>query len=122
MGLFSGLFGSTKKEEAADEQAQALKRFLKEKLPTNYTSSPKYAVSVTRSDRGYAAVITLDMCSDGSDYTGFGKEDYAGLADMESDYVLGTLSDPPVTVSVTFVMDFGGRNKVTMEKGRILAK
>jgi len=123
MGLFSSLFGGAKKaEETGDENAQALKRFFKEKLPPNYTSSPKYAVSVTSGDRGYAAAVTLDMNSDGSDYTGFGQDDYAGLADMESDYVFDMLTDPPVTVNVTFVMDFGGKNRITVEKGRILSK
>ncbi len=123
MGLFSGLFGGAKKaEEAGDGNVQALKRFFKEKLPPNYTNSPKYAVSITGGDRGYAAAVTLDMNSDGSDYAGFGQDDYAGLADMESDYVFEMLTDPPVTVRVTFVMDFGGKNRITVEKGRILSK
>ena len=124
MGLFSNLFGggAKKAEEVNDGQAQALKQFFKEKLPANYTNSPKYTVAVTHSDRGYAAAITLDMHSDGSDYAGFGKDDYANLSDLESDYVFDMLTDPPVSVLVTFLMDFGGKNKITVEKGRILAK
>ncbi len=124
MGLFSNLFGggAKKAEEASDENAQALKRFFKEKLPPNYTSSPKYAVSITSGDRGYAATVTLDMGSDGSDYSGFGKDDFANLSEMESDYVFGMLSDPPVSVWVTFLMDFGGKNQVKVDKGRVLSK
>ncbi len=124
MGFFSNPFGggAKKPEEANDGNAQALKRFFKEKLPPNYTSSPKYAVSITHGDQGYAATVTLDMQSDGSDYDGFGKDDFAGLADMESDYVLEKLTDPPVTVRVTFLMDFGGKNRIPMDKGRILSK
>lgn len=125
MGLFSNLFGggAKKAEEANDEQAQALKQFFKEKLPANYVNSPKYAISVTRGDKGYEARINLDMGSDGSDFSGFGKDDFAGLADMESSYVFDEfVKDPPVTVTVIFDMDFGPKNKVTVNKGRALAK
>jgi len=123
MGLFSNLFGGgAKKEEANDEQAKALRRFFEKQLPENYVNSPKYAVSITHGDQGYAAAVTLDMQSDGSDYAGFGKDDFAGLADLESDYVLEKLTDPPVTVRVTFLMDFGGKNRITAEKGKILSK
>ena len=103
MGLFSNLFGggAKKVEEVNDENAQALKRFFKEKLPANYVNSPKYAISITRGDKGYEARINLDMGSDGSDYAGFGKDDFAGLADMESSYVFDEfIKDPPVTVTV----------------------
>lgn len=125
MGLFANLFGggAKKAEEASDGQAQALKQFFKEKLPPNYTSSPKYAVSITSGDQGYAATVTLDMQSDGSDYTGFGKDDFAGLADMESSYVFDEfVKDPPVSVWVTFLMDFGGKNQIKVDKGRVLSK
>lgn len=124
MGLFSSLFGGGKKvEEVNDENAQALKQYFKEKLPANYTNSPKYAISITRGDKGYEARINLDMVSDGSDYTGFDKDDFAGLADMESSYVFdGFVKDPPVTVTVIFDMDFGPKNKITVNKGRALAK
>ncbi len=124
MGLFSNLFGGGAKraEEASDENAQALKQFFKEKLPKNYVNSSKYAVSVTHSDRGYAATVTLDMGSDGSDYNGFGQDDFARLSDMESDYVLEMLSDPPVSVLLTFLMDFGGKNQIKVDKGRVLSK
>ena len=123
MGLFANLLGGgAKKEEANDANAQALKQFFKEKLPANYVNSPKYAVSVTQGDRGYAARITLDMGSDGSDYAGFGKDDFAGLADMESGYVFDEfLQDPPVSVLITLVMDFG-KTKIPVDKGRSLAK
>jgi len=123
MGLFSNLFGGgAKKEEANDGQAEALKQFFKEKLPANYTNSPKYAVSITGGDRGYAATVTLDMQSDGSDYAGFGKDDFANLSELESDYVLEMLSDPPVSVMLTFLMDFGGKNQIKVDKGRVLSK
>ena len=125
MGLFSNLFGggAKKVEEVNDENAQALKQFFKEKLPANYVNSPKYAISITRGDKGYEARINLDMGSDGSDYAGFGKDDFAGLADMESSYVFDEfVKDPPVTVIVTFDMDFGPRNRITVNKGRALAK
>lgn len=123
MGFFSNLFGGgAKKEEVNDGQAQALRQFFDEKLPKNYVNSSKYAVSVTHSDRGYAASVTLDMLSDGSDYNGFGQDDFARLSDMEADYVFGMLSDPPVSVAVTFQMDFGGKNKIAVDKGRLLSK
>ncbi len=125
MGLFSNLFGggAKKVEEVNDANAQALKQFFKEKLPANYVNSPKYAISITRGDKGYEARVNLDMGSDGSDYTGFGKDDYAGLADMESSYVFDEfIQDPPVTVIVILDMDFGPKNKITVNKGRALAK
>ncbi len=123
MGLFSNLFGSgAKKEEADDGQAQALKQFFKEKLPKEYVSSSKYAVSITHSDRGYAASVTLDMTADGSTYEGFGKDNFAELADWESERVFDMLTDPPVSVAVTFLMDFGGKNRIPMDRGRILSK
>lgn len=125
MGFLSNLFGggAKKVEEVNDENAQALKRFFKEKLPANYVNSPKYAVSITRGDKGYEARVNLDMGSDGSDYAGFGQDDFAGLADMESSYVFDAfIQDPPVTVIVIFDMDFGPKNKITVNKGRALAK
>ena len=36
--------------------------------------------------------------------------------------VFDLLPEPPVTVTVIFDMDFGGKNKVTMNRGRLLAK
>ncbi len=123
MGLFSNLFGGgARKEEADDGQAQALKQFFQEKLPQEYVNSPKYAVSITHSDRGYAAAVTLDMTADGSTYDGFGKDNFAELADWESERVFDMLTDPPVSVAVTFLMDFGGKNKIPMDRGRILSK
>ena len=124
VGLFSNLFGGGAKKaaEVSDEQAQALKQFFKEKLPAGYTSSPKYAVAVTRRGQGVAAAVTLDMCSDGSGYDGFGEEDFANLSELESDYVFEKLTEPPVSVQVTFLMDFGGKNRITVKKGWIQAK
>ena len=124
MGLFSNLFGGgAKKGEIDDPKAQALKQFFKEKLPANYVNSPKYAISITQGSEGYQARINLDMASDGSDYTGFGKDDFANLADLESGYVFDEfVKDPPVTVTVIFDMDFGPRNKITVNRGRALAK
>ena len=125
MGLFSKLFGGGEAapEAPLDENGRALRDYFREKLPKNYVNSPKYAVSVTHGDKGYEARINLDMASDGSDYAGFGKDDFAGLADMESSYVFDEfVKDPPVTVTVIFDMDFGGKNKVTVNKGRVLAK
>lgn len=122
MGLFSNLFGGgAKKGEIDDPKAQALKQFFKEKLPANYVNSPKYAISITQGSEGYQARINLDMASDGSDYTGFGKDDFANLADLESGYVFDEfVKDPPVTVTVIFDMDFGPRNKITVNRGRAL--
>ncbi len=123
MGLFSGLFGGAKKaEEVNDANAQALKQYFKETIPADYINSPKYAVSITRGDKGYEARLNLDMTADGSTYEGFGKDNFAELADWESERVFDMLTDPPVTVIVTFDMDFGGKNKVTMNRGRALAK
>ena len=124
MGLFSNLFGGgAKKGEIDDPNAQALKQFFKEKLPANYVNSPKYAISITQGSEGYQARINLDMASDGSDYTGFGKDDFANLADLESGYVFDEfVKAPPVTVTVIFDMDFGPRNKITVNRGRALAK
>ncbi len=124
MGLFSNLFGGGVKrpEEVNDANAQALKQYFKEKLPSEYTNSAKYAISITRGDKGYEARIDMDMTSDGSTYEGFAKENFAELADWESERVFDMLSDPPVTVTVIFDMDFGGKNKVTMNRGRLLAK
>ena len=117
MGLFSSLFGGgAKKEDINDENVQALKQFFKEKLPASYVKSPKYAVSITKTSWGYAARLTLDMLADGSDYSGFSKNDFAGLSDLESDYVFDQLTSPPVSVMVTLDMDFGGKNHTTVEK------
>ena len=124
MGLFSNLFGggAKKVEEANDENAQALKQFFKENLPSEYVNSAKYAISITRGDKGYEARINMDMGADGSTYDGFAKENFAELADWESERVFDLLPAPPVTVTVIFDMDFGGKNKVTMDRGRLLAK
>ena len=124
MGLFSGLFGggAKKVEEVNDENAQALKRFFKENLPSEFANSAKYAIAVTRGDKGYEARINMDMGADGSTYQGFAKENFEELADWESERVFDLLPAPPVTVTVIFDMDFGGKNKVTMNRGRLLAK
>lgn len=124
MGLFSNLFGggAKKPEEVNDANAQALKQFFKENLPGEYANSAKYAISITQGDKGYEARINMDMTSDGSTYDGFAKENFAELADWESERVFDLLPEPPVTVTVIFDMDFGGKNKVTMNRGRLLAK
>ena len=124
MGLFSSLFGggAKKVEEVNDENAQALKRFFKENLPGEFVNSAKYAIAVTRGDKGYEARINMDMGADGSTYQGFAKENFEELADWESERVFDLLPAPPVTVTVIFDMDFGGKNKVTMNRGRLLAE
>ena len=124
MGLFSSLFGggAKKVEEVNDENAQALERFFKENLPGEFVNSAKYAIAVTRGDKGYEARINMDMGADGSTYQGFAKENFEELADWESERVFDLLPAPPVTVTVIFDMDFGGKNKVTMNRGRLLAK
>ena len=124
MGLFSSLFGggAKKVEEVNDENAQALKRFFKENLPGEFVNSAKYAIAVTQGDKGYEARINMDMGADGSTYQGFAKENFEELADWESERVFDLLPAPPVTVTVIFDMDFGGKNKVTMNRGRLLAK
>ena len=124
MGLFSNLFGggAKKVEEVNDENAQSLKQFFKENLPSEFVNSAKYAISITRGDKGYEAQINMDMGADGSTYQGFVKENFAELADRESERVFDLLPAPPVTVTVIFDMDFGGKNKVTMNRGRLLSK
>lgn len=124
MGLFSSLFGggAKKAEEVNDANAQALKQFFKENLPSEFANSAKYAISITRGDKGYEARINMDMGADGSTYQGFAKENFEELADWESERVFDLLPAPPVTVTVIFDMDFGGKNKVTMNRGRLLAK
>ncbi len=123
MGLFSSLFGggAKKVEEVNDENAQALKRFFKENLPSEFANSAKYAISIIRGDKGYEARINMDMGADGSTYNGFAKENFEELADWESERVFDLLPEPPVTVVVIFDMDFG-KTKVTMNRGRLLAK
>lgn len=123
MGFLSNLFGGGKKvEEVNDANAQALKQFFKENLPSEFINSAKYAISITQGDKGYEARINMDMTADGSTYDGFAKENFAELADWESERVFDLLPKPPVTVTVIFDMDFGGKNKVTMNRGRALAK
>ena len=122
MGLFSNLFGGSKKaEEINDANAQALKQFFKENLPGEFANSAKYAISITQDGEGYEARINMDMTADGSTYDGFAKENFAELADWESERVFDLLPAPPVTVTVIFDMDFGGKNKVTINRGRLLA-
>lgn len=122
MGFLSNLFGGAKKaEEVNDANAQALKQFFKENLPSEFVNSAKYAISVTQGDKGYEARINMDMGADGSTYDGFAKENFAELADWESERVFDLLPAPPVTVTVIFDMDFG-KTKVTMNRGRLLAK
>ena len=123
MGFLSTLFGggAKKPEEVNDENAQALKRFFKENLPSEFTNSARYTISITRGDKGYEAGINMDMTSDGSSYDGFAKENFEELADWESERVFDLLPEPPVTVTVIFDMDFG-KTKVTMNRGRLLAK
>ena len=123
MGLFSSLFGggAKKAEEVNDASAQALKQFFKENLPSEFVNSAKYAIAITQGDKGYEARINMDMGADGSTYQGFTKENFAELADWESERVFDLLPEPPVTVTVIFDMDFG-KTKVTMNRGRLLAK
>ena len=127
MGFFSNLFsnllggGGKMAEEADDANAQALKQFFKENLPSEFTNSARYAISITQGDKGYEARINMDMGADGSTYDGFTKENFAELADWESERVFDLLPEPPVTVTVIFDMDFG-KTKVTMNRGRLLAK
>ena len=123
MGLFSNLFGggAKKVEEVNDANAQALKQLFKD-LPSEFVNSARYAISITRGDKGYEARMNMDMGADGSTYDGFAKENFAELADWESERVFDLLPEPPVTVIVIFDMDFGGKNKVTMNRGRLLAK
>ena len=122
MGFLSNLFGGAKKvEEVNDANAQALKQFFKENLPSEFTNSARYTISITRGDKGYEARINMDMTSDGSSYDGFAKENFEELADWESERVFDLLPEPPVTVIVIFDMDFG-KAKVTMNRGRLLAK
>ncbi|MEY8419963.1 hypothetical protein AALA83_11905 [Oscillospiraceae bacterium 44-5] len=123
MGLFSNLFGGSAKkvEEVNDANAQALKQFFKENLPSEFVNSAKYTISITRGDKGYEARINMDMGADGSSYDGFAKENFEELADWESERVFDLLPEPPVTVTVIFDMDFG-KTKVTMNRGRLLAK
>ena len=123
MGLFSNLFGggAKKVEEVNDANAQALKQFFKENLPSEFTNSARYTISITRGDKGYEARINMDMGADGSTYDGFAKENFAELADWESERVFDLLPEPPVTVTVIFDMDFG-KTKVNMNRGRLLAK
>ena len=92
-------------------------------------TSPRVSVSftelgisaITRGDKGYEARINMDMGADGSTYNGFAKENFEELADWESERVFDLLPEPPVTVTVIFDMDFG-KTKVTMNRGRLLAK
>ena len=122
MGFLSNLFGGAKKaEEVNDANAQALKQFFKENLPSEFVNSAKYAISITQGDKGCEARINMDMGADGSTYDGFAKENFAELADWESERVFDLLPAPPVTVTVIFDMDFG-KTKVTMNRGRLLAK
>lgn len=116
--FFARLFGGSSggKPEA---QAAALRRYFDEKLPKNYTASPQYDVSITPAPDLPAARITLDMCSDGSDYAGFGEEDYANISELESSYVFETfLTDPPCPVSVTFDMVFDHGRRIAVNRGR----
>ena len=124
MGLFSNLFGggAKKVEDVNDANSQVLKQFFKENLPSEFVNSAKYAISITQGDKGCEARINMDMGADGSTYDGFAKENFAELADWESERVFDLLPEPPVTVTVIFDMDFGGKNKVTMNRGRLLAK
>ncbi|MCI8422805.1 MAG: hypothetical protein HFF50_04625 [Lawsonibacter sp.] len=123
MGFFSRLFGGAKKtEEVNDANAQALKQFFKEKLPGEFTISSKYTISITRSGKGYEARINMDMTADGSTYDGFGQENFEELADWESERIFELLPEPPVPVVVIFDMDFGGKNKVTMNRGSLPTK
>ena len=122
MGFLSNLFGGAKKaEEVNDASAQALKQFFKENLPSEFVNSARYAISITQGDKGYEARINMDMGADGSTYNGFTKENFEELADWESERVFDLLPEPPVTVTVIFDMDFG-KTKVTMNRGRLLAK
>lgn len=114
--FFTRLFGG---KSGGETEAAALRRYFDQKLPKNYVASPQYAVSITPSPELYTARITLDMCSDGSDYAGFGESDYADLSELESSYVFETfLTDPPCPVDVTFDMVFDRGRRVTVNRGR----
>ncbi len=116
MGLFSKLFGG-KDAGTSGGAASPLRSYFDENLPKSYTQSKKYAVHIQEEAGKAAARITLDMLADGSDYKGFGEEDYWNLAEMESGYLLtGCVAEPPVPTDFTLELVFGGGRTVTVTK------
>lgn len=114
MGLFSKLFGGGQNGGAP---AGTLKSYLDARLPKNYVQSKKYAVSIQETAGRSAARITLDMLADGSDYKGFGEEDYLNLAEMESGYLLtGCIAEPPAPTDFTLELVFDGGRTITVTK------
>ncbi len=114
MGLFSKLFGGSQNGGAS---AGTLKSYLDAKLPKNYVQSKKYAVSIQETAGRSAARITLDMLADGSDYKGFGEEDYLNLAEMESGYLLtGCIAEPPAPTDFMLELVFDGGRTITVTK------
>lgn len=117
MGLFSKLFGGNKSGGASGAPASPLRSYIDGNLPKNYTQSKKYAVSILESGQRAVAKITLDMLADGSDYKGFGEEDYLNLAEMESGYLLtGCIAEPPAPTDFTLELVFGGGRTITVSK------
>lgn len=91
-----------------EDPAPGIRDYIGENLPESYTASPLYALDVREEQGVCTASITLDMLADGSDYTGFGEDDYMMLAELEAGYLLeNALKDPPAPTDFVLVMRFG---------------
>jgi len=113
MGIFSKLFS----KPAAEDPEVLLRRYIDEKLPKGYVSSPKYAVDIRGEGDKYAARLTLDMTADGSDYSEFSVEDYLNLSELEGSYILEEcLNAPPVPAEFTLNLLFDDRGMALLKE------
>jgi hypothetical protein len=101
-------------DSALEEEIGELRRYIDESLHKNYVNSLQYAVVITEREEDYSARITLDMLTDGSDYSNFKAEDYLWLSELESGYILD--NTPPVPTSFTVELRFDDENTVVVEK------
>ncbi len=113
MGIFSKLFS-----KPADEAPEVLlRRYIDEKLPKSYVSSPKYAVDIRKEGGKYVANITLDMTADGSDYSGFSTQDYLNISELEGGSLLEEcLNAPPVPADFFLKMIFDERGMALLKE------
>ena len=121
MGFFSflsSLFGGSKGAgETGGSPSEQLGSYLGKNLPQSYVQSKKYAVSIQETGGVYDAKITLDMLADGSDYNGYGDDNYRELAELEGGYILTEcIANPPVTTNFTLELVFSGGRVITVEK------
>ncbi len=113
MGIFAKLFS----KPAPEPPEVLLRRYIGEKLPKSYVTSPKYDVDIRKEGGKLTAYVSLDMTADGSDYSSFTLQDYLDLSELEAGYILEKcLTDPPVPAEFFVELIFDERGMALLRE------